>query len=86
MDYLLNVIFQRKEEHMTTITIHIPKKIKIRLERLSKQQRRKESTIIRTALERYLSRLEFRAIREELVPEAQKRGIYTDEDVFKLIS
>jgi len=71
---------------MTSITVNIPQRVKNRLERLSKQQRRKESTIVRSALERYLSRLEFRAIREELVPEAQKRGIHTDDDVFKLIS
>lgn len=71
---------------MTSITVNIPQKVKNRLERISRQQRRKESTIVRSALERYLSRLEFRAIREELVPEAQKRSIHTDEDVFKLIS
>ncbi len=71
---------------MTSITVNIPQRVKNRLERLSRQQRRKESTIVRSALKRYLSRLEFRAIREELVPEAQKRGIHTDEDVFKLIS
>ena len=84
MAYLLNVTFQRKEVHMITITVMIA--CFWNHQRNSKQQKQKESTIIRTALERYLSRLEFRAIRDELVPEAQKRGIYTDEDVFKLIS
>ena len=71
---------------MTTITVSIPQKVKTRLERISRQQKRKESAIVRSALERYLSRLEFRAIREHLVPEAQAKGIYPDEDVFKLIS
>ena len=71
---------------MSSITINLSKKIRTRLKRLSRQQKRKESTIVRTALERYISRLEFQAIREELVPEAKKRGIFTDEDVFKLVS
>ena len=38
------------------------------------------------ALGRYIARQEFWEIRDTLVAEARKKGIYTDEDVFKQIS
>jgi predicted transcriptional regulator len=70
----------------TTLTITLPPKMKTELDRIAKRENLKKSDIVRSALGRYMARQEFWAIREALVPEAQKKGIYSDEDVFKLMS
>ena len=69
-----------------TITVTIPRKMKVQIERIAKRENIKKADIVRGALNRYVARMELDAIREVLVPEAQKKGIFTDEDVFKLVS
>lgn len=71
---------------MISITISIPSKMKNQLDRLSKKEQQNKSEIIRDALRQCFKRKEFRELREKMVPHAQNRGIYADEDVFKLIS
>ena len=71
---------------MSAITITIPSKMKAQLDRWSKREQQKKSEIVRDALRQYFVRREFRELREKMVPRAQKMGIYTDEDVFKLVS
>lgn len=44
------------------------------------------SEIIRMALKQYIAREKFRQLRSKLVPYAEAQGIYTDEDVFNVIS
>lgn len=68
------------------ITVKVPYKIKRRLDSLAQKTHLRKSDIVASALDRYLAVKEFGAIRQELIPEAQKRGLYTDEDVFKAIS
>jgi predicted transcriptional regulator len=70
----------------STLTITLPGKMSARLSLIAKRENLKKADIVRSALNRYIARQEFWAIRESLVPEARKKGIYTDEDVFKLIS
>lgn len=69
-----------------TITITIPRKMKAQIERIAKRENIKKTDIVRSALNRYVAQMELDAIREVFVPEAQKKGIFTDEDVFKLVS
>jgi predicted transcriptional regulator len=69
-----------------TITVTIPRKMKAQIERIAKRENVKKTDIVRGALNRYVARMELDAIREAIVPEAQKKGIFTDEDVFKLVS
>ena len=71
---------------MTSITISIPSRLKAQLDRLSRRQQQNKSEIVRDALRQYFARTEFRALREKMIPRAQKQGIYTDDDVFKLVS
>jgi metal-responsive CopG/Arc/MetJ family transcriptional regulator len=71
---------------MSAITINIPSKMKTQLERWSRRDQQKKSEIIRDALRQYFVRKEFRELREKMVPRAQKMGVYTDEDVFKIVS
>jgi predicted transcriptional regulator len=70
----------------STITVTLPQKMKVQLDKIAKREHLKKTDIVRSALGRYIARQEFWAIRDTLVPEAQKKGIFTDEDVFKLIS
>ncbi len=56
------------------------------LNRMARKNHLRKSDIVRSALSRFMARQQFQAIREELVAEAQNKGIYTDEDIFKLVS
>ncbi len=71
---------------MTTLTISLPEKMKSELDTLARKNHLRKSDIVRSALGRFMARRQFQAIREELVAEAQKKGIYTDEDIFKRVS
>lgn len=68
------------------ITIRVPKGTRRRLERSARAQKLTLSQYIRRALdaEELLGALE--AARADLVPIARARGVYTDEDVFKIVS
>lgn len=44
------------------------------------------SQFVKLALRDYLRRYEFERLRRRIVPRAQARGFYTDEDVFRAIS
>ena len=44
------------------------------------------SEYVRRAIKADIFRRALRAARRELVPQARAKGIYTDEDVFKIVS
>jgi predicted transcriptional regulator len=69
-----------------TLTITISRQMKSQIDRIAKREHVRKTDIVRGALSRYVACSELKAIRGELVPEAQKKGVYTDEDVFKLVS
>lgn len=69
-----------------TITISIPKSVKQRLDGIIKKEHLNRSDIVREALRQYFARQEFYRLRQLMVPEAESRGIYTDEDVFRSVS
>lgn len=71
---------------MSTISVNLPSKMKAQLNRWAKKEQQKKSEIIRDALRRYFAQRDFHELRARMVPHAQKMGIYTDEDVFKLVS
>jgi metal-responsive CopG/Arc/MetJ family transcriptional regulator len=60
--------------------------MKAQLDKWSKKEQQKKSEIIRDALRQYFVHKEFDSLRAKMAPRAQKMGIYTDEDVFKLVS
>ena len=70
----------------STLTIRIPAKERSRLSRLSAELGIPMSDLVREAMRRYLALQELAAIRRRLVPLAERKGIYTDEDVFRIIS
>jgi metal-responsive CopG/Arc/MetJ family transcriptional regulator len=71
---------------MNAISVHLPSKMKAQLDRWSKKENQKKSEIVRDALRQYFTRKEFDELRAIMVPRAQKMGIFTDEDVFKIVS
>jgi len=68
------------------LTIRVPKGTRQRLERRARAERLTLSQYVRRALdtETLLGALE--AARADLVPAARAKGIYTDEDVFTIVS
>lgn len=70
---------------MSTITIRVPDALDRELEKQSKAAGVSKSDLAREALRRYLQVGTLRALRAELVPRAQRRGVHTDEDVFRAL-
>ena len=70
----------------TTLTIRLDEKLANKLEHVAKRTGRTKSDVIRDALRRQLAVAILDEVREELVPLAEKRGIFTDEDVFRDLS
>lgn len=69
-----------------SISISLPAVLKRKLDKLTKQEQINRSDVVRDALSEYFTRREFQRLRSSLMLEAEKRGIYTDEDVFHQIS
>ena len=77
----MEVFFMRE-----TITISIPKSIKQKLDRIVKKEHLNRSDVVREALRQYFTSQEFRRLRQLMIPEAESRDFYTDEDVFNKVS
>jgi hypothetical protein len=60
--------------------------MKKRLDSETKKEHLNRSDIVREALRQYFSKLEFQRLRKILVPQAEKSSVYSDEDVFNLVS
>ena len=69
-----------------TITVRLDDKLAKKLAHVAKHTGRTRSDVIRDALRRQLAIAILDEVREELVPLAEKKGIYTDEDVFRDLS
>lgn len=69
-----------------SMTIRIPDDLRKQLQKVSKAEGKPVSDIVRESLKRYLTLYEFERLRAMTIPYAEAQGIYTDEDVFKLIS
>ena len=67
------------------ITIRIPDELDIELIRISKEQDRPVSSLVRDSLKRYIRIYRFRQLREKLLPFAESQGLLTDEDIYEKI-
>ena len=67
------------------LTIRVPKGTRRQIEKRAKARRQTVSQYVRSALaiEEFLD--SFEAARAALVPQARKKGIYTDEDAFEFL-
>jgi|LAHU01.1.fsa_nt_gb metal-responsive CopG/Arc/MetJ family transcriptional regulator len=69
-----------------SLRVTLPRDISSELNALVKRTGKSRGAVVRDAVRRQISLERFRALREKLVPKAQARGLYTDDDVFKLVS
>lgn len=73
---------QKKREGITSVQMR-PEIAKMMLRYL--KQGMSKSELINEALRQYLIDREFQEIRNQLLPFAQSKGIYTDQDVERLL-
>jgi predicted DNA-binding protein len=71
---------------MNRLTIRLPDKLRDDLRKLSKEQGKAVSGIVRESIRRYLATERFRSLRKKVLPFAEAQGCLTDEDVFRAIS
>ena len=56
------------------------------LEKASKEGKIPVSDIVRESLKRYVVVLRFQELQKKMIKKARKKGVFTDEDVFKIVS
>lgn len=71
---------------MSNLTVRIPEALRKEIERLSKQQKRPASEVVRDSLRRYVAAEKFQALRRKTLPFAEAQGFLADEDVFEALS
>jgi predicted transcriptional regulator len=71
---------------MNTLTIRLPDELRDDLQKLSEEQSKPVSDIVRESIRRYVAVEKFRSLRKKALPFAEAQGYLTDEDVFNAIS
>lgn len=71
---------------MTTLTIRLPDELRSELDRISRDENKAVSDIVRESLRRFVAVERFRAIRRKVLPFAEAQGLLTDDEVFKALS
>jgi predicted transcriptional regulator len=69
-----------------TLTIRLPDDLRKELQKISREESKPMSDLVRESLQRYISIYKFRRLRNKVLPFAESQGILTDEDVFDVIS
>ena len=68
------------------VTIRLDEELERRLNQVCERSGKSRSEVVREALRRQLSLMQFEQLRERVMPFAEAQGILTDEDVFRMIS
>ena len=68
------------------ISVSLPQEMVARLEEVMSATGRAKSEVVKEALRRYLWEERFVALRSGLARKARRRGLVTEEDVFREIS
>jgi len=71
---------------MNTLTIRVPDDLRADLQKISREQNKSVSDVVRESIRRYVAVEKFRALRRKVLPFAEAQGFLTDEDVFRTIS
>ena len=69
-----------------TVAVSLPAELASELDEVAAREGASRSDIVRDALRRYLAARELQRLRESLVPFAEAEGIFSDEDVFRIVS
>jgi predicted DNA-binding protein len=70
----------------SVLSVSLPEKTSSELEKFAKSTGRSKSDIVKESINLYLWEAEFRKMQRRLSAKAKKRGIVSDEDVFKAVS
>ena len=70
----------------SAVTIRLDPGLEELLDRVCRETGRSRSEVVREALRRQLTLQLFEQARRQIIPFAEALGIYTDEDVFKIVS
>jgi len=71
---------------MRRLTIRISQSLRRELQRVSREQRRPVSDVVRDSIRRYAAVRQFRTLRAKTLPFAKARGYVTDANVFECVS
>jgi len=69
-----------------SVSVSLPGWLKEKLDQAVEEGQANRSDIVREALREYFARKELERIRQNMIPLAEAKGVYTDEDVFKEVS
>jgi metal-responsive CopG/Arc/MetJ family transcriptional regulator len=69
-----------------TLTISLPEKVRVQLDRVSKTEGVSRSDIVRESIRDYLFIRQFRALRKSMTLKAARQGVRSDRDVFDRVS
>ncbi|NIM90190.1 MAG: CopG family transcriptional regulator [Candidatus Aminicenantes bacterium] len=69
-----------------TLTVRLSDNLRKELLKISKEESKPMSDLVRESLQRYISIYRFRRLRDKVLPFAESQGLLTDEDVFDVIS
>jgi metal-responsive CopG/Arc/MetJ family transcriptional regulator len=69
-----------------SISISLPVDLKHELDEAIAAKGISRSDLVRDALRAYLLARRFQALRAAMLPYAEAQGVFTDEDVFRLVS
>lgn len=69
-----------------TISITLPAEVKPVMDDIMRKEGVSSSELVSKAIKEYLFFRQFRLLRERMIPKAQEQGIYTDQDVFDVVS
>ena len=68
-----------------TLTIRLPDEMRSTLQKISIEEQKPVSEIVRESIRRYISIYQFRRLSNKVLPFAEAQGLLTDEDVFKAL-
>lgn len=70
----------------SVVTIRLDEELERRLDQICARSGKTRSEVVREALRRQLSLMQFEQLRERIMPFAEAQGYLTDEDIFREIS
>ena len=69
-----------------TVSISLTNEMKKKLDEIASRENVNRSEIMKAALKQYFSVIEFRRIRNLMIPKAEAAKIFSEDDVYNLIS
>ena len=70
----------------SVLSVSLPEKTSSELEKFAKSTGRSKSDIVKESINLYLWETQFRKMQRRLSAKAKKRGMVTEDDVFKAVS